>query len=124
MHRGVEVCFVTCQLEAPWCLVCLQCNTYLDFKHEKTMLQWVALGHKDLRNRQCPHRVIYGVIFHCVVAVVDAVWAYMVAKHRPTADGKATTLVSDSELVRLLAFDVKPDVVLRLLNRPTEAMQL
>ena len=73
-----------------------QCNTYADFKYEKTMLQWLAY--------ERGHRVIYGVRFHCECAVVEAMWAYIVSKLRQEVDGKSSTLVV--ALVEKLAYGI------------------
>ena len=88
----------------------LQCNTYVDFKFEKTALQWLAIARG--------HRVIYGVRFNSECATVEAMWAYIVSVLRQILDGKAATLVTN--LVSYLAHIVKPDVAGRLFNRPTE----
>lgn len=95
-------------------LPALQVKTYKNFKHEKTMLQWLALEHG--------HRVIYGVRFHCECAVVEAMWAYLVSEIREELDGTAATLFA--ALVNQLAFAVKPEIAGRLFNRPTEAWLL
>jgi hypothetical protein len=77
--------------------------------YEKTMLQWYAL--------ERGHRVIYGTRFHCECAVIESVWAYIVKQLSTIMDGTASTLVH--ALINQLAFTIKPDVVQRLLNRPT-----
>ena len=92
----------------------VQCNTYADFKFEKTALQWLAISRG--------HRVIYGVRFHSECAPVESMWAYIVSVLRPMLDGKASTLVTN--LVSCLAHTIKPDVAGRLFNRPTECWQL
>jgi hypothetical protein len=86
----------------------LQCNTYADFLHEKTMLQWYAL--------ERGHSVIYGARFHCECAVIELVWAFIANALRTDMDGTPATLVS--ALVNELAFECKPDVVGRLFYRP------
>ena len=96
------------------CCIAVQAKTYKNFKHEKTMLQWLALEHG--------HTVIYGVRFHCECAVVEAMWAYIVSEIRDMVDGTASTLFST--LVNLIAFTIKPDIAGRLFNRPTEAWML
>ena len=92
----------------------LQCNTYADFKYEKTMLQWLAY--------ERGHRVIYGVRFHCECAPVEAMWSYIVSKLRQQVDGKSSTLVV--ALVEKLAYGIKPDVAARLFFRPTTYQML
>jgi hypothetical protein len=85
-----------------------QCNTYADFKFEKTMLQWIAFSKG--------HSVVYGVRFHCECAPVEALWAYIVHLLRQKLDGTPATLLA--LLAEFLAWAVKPDVSARLFNRP------
>lgn len=91
-----------------------QCNTYADFKFEKTMLQWIAFSKG--------HSVVYGVRFHCECAPVEALWAYIVHLLRQKLDGTPATLLA--LLAEFLAWAVKPDVSARLFNRPTECTLL
>ena len=87
-----------------------QCNTYADFKFEKTMLQWIAFNKG--------HSIVYGVRFHCECAPVEALWAYIVYLLRQKLDGTPAMLLA--LLAEFLAWAVKPDVSARLFNRPTE----